>query len=883
MNCAGECGDAGAGDGKRSQRTGRQAHRAVEGSGARAGIEGEISRPRAFQDITAQGHPTAARRHAGGRGIEREISGIALCPRGGDACARQGDSLGAQQVQRRQRRDAADRTADGNIAIHGIDRQGAAAVDRAVYGDGAAAIRDGGITCCTIGARQAGGDQAGGRKTIGRAAGTGIAAAPCPFIDKEDRGVGRAAGQAAAAAARTAAIVYCAAGTIARMGPIAASETTDIAGSTLARAKAGTGRVVTRTATAAGAAGKQQAGAEGGRSSAAENRGGTTTRTAAGITARTGIAARTARSQTKSVGPPRCAAGIRDAVAAVHTGAARREIEMLTSGDVKGCNNPARPPGVAAGIAAIIAALPARAAHQNSGYRGDAGGNNKVCIIDIGMGDAAGQRHVRQQADIAVQRHVGPGRHIRTKADPCRRVQDQASDRDGRIDDDRRSSGQGQPVAAAGGDRCIDIDIARPGAGGALRAIVDGGGDDDIGIGQRIHQHGRRRRVDRIVIGIYQPGSALAPGRGGGNFRIGAHGEMAGRCFNKAAITALAAALDADAAIKVRLAGVIGNVGDHNNAAPKARGTGCGVGLDAAGVRHAVRAIQDNTAAVTDQACGLQIAGILHHATLQVVCCLRRQQDQPAGCEHRIAVLHQRRDLAFGHGNAGQDVALVEVQGDGLARRHHHRLGGDHALVADLRRQQGDIAAQAVQVAGIFDAGGRAIALENSLAGHEIVEADAMGGGDQTTDIHAGARRKVDAVGVAEKDLAWRIDLAENLTGIGVLHPVESRTGAGGLIEIDLRSASNIEALPIQSRAIAGLVDVEGRALLHNRSLSRRHDAAGGKLRRRDLRQERSRKCHSNRCDRYDQATRHPPENKATIKATIIGQVQLRPIRVISR
>ena len=258
----------------------------------------------------------------------------------------------------------------------------------------------------------------------------------------------------------------------------------------------------------------------------------------------------------------------------------------------------------------------------------------------------------------------------------------------------------------------------------------------------------------------------------------------------------------------------------------------------ARGIQPAVSIQRDRVAFEADdaapfgQAVRCQDAAVLDHAALQAVDRQSREDDQPAGGFDGLTVLHQRLNRGGFYLDAGQ-LLVGELQCVGFAggQCHGAQLGDDDTLVSHLGRQQRDITAEAgLQFALVDDAAGRAVAVETVIACHEVGSGNAVRGGHQSADINARAGGEIDAVGVGEKNLPRSGDAAENLAGIDVQHAVQCDCVAGGLIEIDLGGAADIEGLPINGGTRAALVDVHHRAGLSDAGGTGHHLTAGGQL-----------------------------------------------------
>ena len=286
--------------------------------------------------------------------------------------------------------------------------------------------------------------------------------------------------------------------------------------------------------------------------------------------------------------------------------------------------------------------------------------------------------------------------------------------------------------------------------------------------------------------------------------------------FYLSAVAAQAAALGCDVAADTGHAVGVAEVGNQADVAAVADTAWCCIGMDAAALVDLVTCLQADGAAVVHQAVGFQAAAVVDDAALQAVGGLCREDDEAAGCQHGLAVVHQGRHGGGGYQNMGQAVSH-KLQIVGLARSHCHRahLCQHHAAVAHLGCQQGDVAVQTGSERAFVDhAPCCAIAAEAVAAGHEVGIADAVRGGHQAAHVHAGAGGKGHAAGVADEYLAVGVDLAKDLAGVGVKHPVERDAASAWLVEVDACLAADIEGVPVQGGAAAGLVDGQrGRTL----------------------------------------------------------------------
>lgn len=252
------------------------------------------------------------------------------------------------------------------------------------------------------------------------------------------------------------------------------------------------------------------------------------------------------------------------------------------------------------------------------------------------------------------------------------------------------------------------------------------------------------------------------------------------------------------------------------------RGT-AGLGRAAGGKRD-VAPSQIDAPALAGQAVGTELAAVVDHPATQLVGRLGGENYQAARRNDCVPVLDQCVDLAPGCGDAGQAAAFAEIQRDRLAggERHGTHVRNDHAGVADLGCQQRDVTAQpGLEIAFVDDAAGGAVTLEGGLAGHEIVDADAVRGGDQAAHVDAGSGGEIHAVRVAQEDLAVGIELAEDLARVTALDAVEGDAARVGLMEVHLRGAADVERAPVDGRAAARLVDVHRGVALADACLTR--------------------------------------------------------------
>ena len=197
-----------------------------------------------------------------------------------------------------------------------------------------------------------------------------------------------------------------------------------------------------------------------------------------------------------------------------------------------------------------------------------------------------------------------------------------------------------------------------------------------------------------------------------------------------------------------------------------------------------------------------------------------------------MAVVYQCGNSGGLYTNVGQ-AAAVKLQFIRIPRRQCHgaQLRHDHAAVAHLRCQQGDVAAEfGVEIAVVFNLAGGAIAREVEVASHEVGVADAVRGGGESADIHAGAAAEIDAAAVGQENLAVGVDVAKDLAWVGVEHAVQGGRVAGGLDEVDRGGAADVESTPVDGGTVGRLRDVQRGTGLGNGGLPGHDLSAGGQL-----------------------------------------------------
>ena len=257
----------------------------------------------------------------------------------------------------------------------------------------------------------------------------------------------------------------------------------------------------------------------------------------------------------------------------------------------------------------------------------------------------------------------------------------------------------------------------------------------------------------------------------------------------------------------------------------------CGAGVDAAAVFDAVAGFEHDAPAALRQSGGFNAPAVADDTALQAVQRLGRQDNETARRQNGVVILHQGVEGGGLNPDVGQRVVAVKLQLKTLTggQRHGTELGNDDAVVAHFRRQQRDVATEGgLELAFIHNGAGCAIARELVFAGHEVGIADAVRGGDEAADIDAGTRCKVDAVGIAEVDLAIGADLAEDLARAGVEHAVQGDAGSRRLLVGHAGGTADVVAAPVNGGAVAALVDEHGRTTLTDGGLPGHHLAIGG-------------------------------------------------------
>ena len=146
-------------------------------------------------------------------------------------------------------------------------------------------------------------------------------------------------------------------------------------------------------------------------------------------------------------------------------------------------------------------------------------------------------------------------------------------------------------------------------------------------------------------------------------------------------------------------------------------------------------------------------------------------------------------------------------------------------LVADQRRQPGLADGDAALVGDAGAAAGAAADRQPAVA-LEAAGVDRVAGGDQPADIDAGGAGEEHAGAVLDDDRAGRADRALDHARPRRQHPVERRRAPARLAEDHLVVAADVEAAPVDHRALGGLPDRRPAGRLDDPGLAADHGAA---------------------------------------------------------
>ena len=222
-----------------------------------------------------------------------------------------------------------------------------------------------------------------------------------------------------------------------------------------------------------------------------------------------------------------------------------------------------------------------------------------------------------------------------------------------------------------------------------------------------------------------------------------------------------------------------------------------------AGELH-LAALQQDAAALARQTAGIELPTV-DDLTGQGIQGGGAEDDQTVGGLHRGFVLHQSGHQAGADGDAGEFAGRIEVERDGLCTGHDHRalLGHDQAFVAHLRRQQRHVTPECGANGAFIDhRSGGPVARKLRFARHEVGIALAHRGGRQCAHVEHRVFAKVHAGRVDQGHLSGRVDLAKNLTGVGIAHAVQGGRLCVGLVEVDRARRPHMEGAPIDDRTL---------------------------------------------------------------------------------
>ena len=179
-----------------------------------------------------------------------------------------------------------------------------------------------------------------------------------------------------------------------------------------------------------------------------------------------------------------------------------------------------------------------------------------------------------------------------------------------------------------------------------------------------------------------------------------------------------------------------------------------------------------------------------------------------------MTVFDQCIDLGRCRCNRSQMAVAVEIKDDMFARGHNHtaHMRDHETRIADLRRQQGDIAIFCgANFAFINNVAKRAIAMKriSAIEIFRLVNVHRRGG--QGADIKARIGTEIYPGRVLQNDFTRGVDLAKNLARRNAVHLIQRRRLSIGLVEINRRIRAHIKLVPADDRAASGLMNIEGR------------------------------------------------------------------------
>ena len=98
---------------------------------------------------------------------------------------------------------------------------------------------------------------------------------------------------------------------------------------------------------------------------------------------------------------------------------------------------------------------------------------------------------------------------------------------------------------------------------------------------------------------------------------------------------------------------------------------------------------------------------------------------------------------------------------------------------------------------------------ELHVAVHELCVRDAQCAGSERAGADTAVFAKEDAVGVDENDLPVGVELTEDGAGLLTDDAVQEHRGTAGLDHIDASLGADVEALPVDDRFVAALIDAQ--------------------------------------------------------------------------
>ena len=218
-------------------------------------------------------------------------------------------------------------------------------------------------------------------------------------------------------------------------------------------------------------------------------------------------------------------------------------------------------------------------------------------------------------------------------------------------------------------------------------------------------------------------------------------------------------------------------------------------------------AIQEHAAFAVHQRQSFNRAALLNHATQNGIRAASRQDHQAAIGPNDLLVDHQ----GVHHGLLDQhrhQLAVGELQNGFRARGQGHCAFSrqQHAFVAHLGGQQSNVATQGRgDLSLVHHRALLAVDGQGCAKLIEILVGNRLRGGHQTGHIHLGCGAKQHTGRVADEHLAIGAQAAQNLTRVGIEHPVQHHSVGIGLVELHRGLAANVETVPVQHRAVAGL------------------------------------------------------------------------------